>query len=38
LDDKRTAEYKSVYKGITYYFCMADCKNKFDGNPGKYLN
>jgi PKD repeat protein len=35
--DKRTAEYKSVYKGITYYFCMADCKNKFDNNPGKYI-
>jgi PKD repeat protein len=36
--DKRTAEYKSVYKGITYYFCMVDCMNKFDENPGKYVN
>jgi PKD repeat protein len=36
--DKRTAEFKSVYKGTTYYFCMVDCKNKFDENPDEYIS
>ena len=36
--DKRTAEFKSNYKGTTYYFCSASCKEKFDENPKKYIN
>jgi len=36
--DKRTAEFTSKYKGKTYYFCSASCKEKFDSNPGKYIN
>jgi PKD repeat protein len=36
--DKRTAEFKSEYKGETYYFCSVDCKTKFDENPVKYIN
>jgi PKD repeat protein len=36
--DKRTAEFKSKYKGKTYYFCSADCKMKFDENPEKYIS
>lgn len=36
--DKRTAQYKSVYKGNTYYFCAADCKKAFDANPEKYIS
>jgi YHS domain-containing protein len=36
--DKRTAEFKSEYKGKTYYFCSANCKTKFDKNPEKYTS
>jgi PKD repeat protein len=36
--DKRTAEFKSEYKGKTYYFCMSGCKTKFDADPEKYIN
>ena len=36
--DKRTAEFKSEYKGKTYYFCMSGCKAKFDADPKKYIN
>jgi PKD repeat protein len=36
--DKKTAKFTSRYKGKTYYFCMADCKAKFDKNPEKYIN
>jgi PKD repeat protein len=36
--DKRTAEFKSEYKEKTYYFCSADCKQKFDKNPVKYIS
>ena len=36
--DKRTAEFKSVYKGTTYYFCREECKNKFDENPDEYIS
>ena len=28
---------KSVYHGKTYYFCMAEHKAAFDGNPEKFL-
>jgi Cu+-exporting ATPase len=28
----------STYKGDTYYFCMTDCKEKFDADPQKYLS
>ncbi|HWQ48458.1 MAG TPA: YHS domain-containing protein [Methanosarcina sp.] len=36
--DKRTAEFKSKYKGTMYYFCSASCKKKFDGNSKKFIN
>ncbi|HWQ48457.1 MAG TPA: YHS domain-containing protein [Methanosarcina sp.] len=36
--DKATAKFTSVYKGETYYFCSAFCKEKFDENPEKYIN
>jgi PKD repeat protein len=36
--DKATAKFTSVYKGTTYYFCSASCKEKFDANPEKYIN
>lgn len=31
-----TAKFKSEYKGMTYYFCSADCKAKFEKEPEKY--
>ncbi|MBS7633346.1 YHS domain-containing protein [Candidatus Bathyarchaeota archaeon] len=35
--DEKTAKYKLVYKGKTYYFCAAGCKKAFEANPEKYL-
>lgn len=35
--DKKTAKYKTVFKGSTYYFCSADCQKTFDQNPEKYV-
>ncbi|MGA2572932.1 MAG: YHS domain-containing protein [Candidatus Methanomethylicaceae archaeon] len=34
--DEKTAKYKSVYLGKTYYFCAPGCKKEFDSNPKKY--
>ncbi|GJQ24623.1 hypothetical protein BIY37_06510 [Candidatus Brocadia sapporoensis] len=28
---------KSMYEGVTYYFCSSECKTDFDKNPLKYL-
>jgi YHS domain-containing protein len=28
---------QSRYKDETYYFCAVGCKQKFDGEPEKYL-
>ena len=33
-----TLEFKSEYEGKTYYFCSADCIQKFDNNPKKYIS
>ena len=35
--DEKTAKWKSLYKGKTYYFCAPMCKQKFDRNPEKYI-
>lgn len=35
--DEKTAQYKTIYKGTTYYFCALGCKKKFDANPEKYV-
>jgi Cu+-exporting ATPase len=29
--------FKSIYKGVTYYFCSATCKMLFDRDPEKYI-
>ena len=34
--DERIARYETTYKGNTYYFCAAICKEKFEENPQKY--
>jgi len=36
--DEKTAKYKSVYKGETYYFCAPGCKKEFDDNSEKYTS
>lgn len=36
--DEKTAQYKSEYKGKTYYFCAPGCKRKFDENPEVYAD
>ncbi len=33
-----TAQYRTEYKGTTYYFCAAGCKKTFDENPQQYLS
>ena len=35
--DEKTAQFKSDYKGTTYYFCSPGCKKAFDGEPEKYV-
>ena len=35
--DTAAAAGRTDYKGQTYYFCGANCKEKFDLNPGQYL-
>ena len=35
--DEETAEFTSEYKGETFYFCAAGCKNAFEEEPEKYL-
>ncbi len=29
--------YKTVYKGVIYYFCSKNCKREFEKNPEYYL-
>jgi len=31
--DENTAQYKSDYKGKTYYFCAPGCKKSFEAEP-----
>ena len=35
--DEEKAQYKSEYKGRTYYFCAPGCKKTFDENPQQYV-
>ena len=32
-----TAQARTDYNGLTYYFCSLGCKEQFDENPEKYL-
>ena len=34
--DEKKSNFKSVHEGTTFYFCSAQCKKKFDGDPHKY--
>ena len=35
IEDKDAAT--SVYKGVTYYFCSKNCKDKFDSDPENFI-
>jgi YHS domain-containing protein len=35
--NSETTQYKSEYKGETYYFCASGCKTAFNKDPEKYL-
>ena len=34
--DPQRAQAASVYRGSTYYFCSASCRDKFEKEPEKY--
>jgi Cu+-exporting ATPase len=36
--DEKTAAATSQYKGRTYYFCAAVCKERFDRSPQSYAD
>ncbi|WDL96272.1 XdhC family protein [Alicyclobacillus sp. ALC3] len=36
--DLTTTAYVTVYRGVTYGFCCAGCKGKFEANPDAYLS
>jgi YHS domain-containing protein len=36
--DSKTAQWKSEYKGKTYYFCAPGCKRTFDKDPETYAS
>ena len=35
--DSEKSEFKSRYRGRTYYFCCPKCKAAFDREPQKYV-
>jgi hypothetical protein len=35
--DRHATSHRSVHDGVTYYFCSAHCKNRFDADPGQYI-
>ena len=36
--NEKTAKWKTVYKGKTYYFCAPGCKKSFEEEPEVYLS
>ncbi len=36
--NEKTAKYKTVYKGKTYYFCAPGCKASFEEEPEMYIS
>jgi Cu(I)/Ag(I) efflux system membrane fusion protein len=37
VDPVKAGDRSSVYEGMTYFFCSAQCKTKFDADPAKYV-
>ena len=35
--DEKSAQHKSDYQGLTYFFCAPGCKRAFEAEPAKYL-
>jgi Cu+-exporting ATPase len=35
--DPHTAQHRAAHAGVTYYFCSAHCRQKFDADPSQYL-
>ncbi len=35
--DPATAKHKAEHEGLTYYFCSAGCRQKFEADPARYL-
>jgi P-type Cu+ transporter len=35
--DPLTAEYRAQFENMTYRFCSANCKDKFEGDPVRYV-
>ena len=35
--DEKTAKYKTIHRGKTYYFCAPGCQKAFEENPQKYI-
>jgi Cu+-exporting ATPase len=35
--EERTAPAKADYQGKSYYFCSAECKEKFQQHPERYV-
>ncbi len=36
--NEKTAKWKTVYKGKTYYFCAPGCKTAFEEEPEMYIS
>jgi Cu+-exporting ATPase len=36
--DPHTAKHRAEYRGRTYYFCSARCRERFEAEPPKYLS
>ena len=37
MDVDDNSKFRSSYKGKTYIFCSANCKQRFDKNPENYV-
>jgi YHS domain-containing protein len=36
--DEKSARFKTVYNGQTFFFCDKGCKQKFEEEPEKYID
>ncbi len=34
--NEKDTKFTSVHEGTTFYFCSAQCKRTFDGDPHRY--
>src|SRR5690606_18058308 len=38
MNVSETSPHKASHEGVTFYFCSAGCRTKFEANPLQYLN